>query len=529
MQPSNQLKGLVESYGNVYANRQQTEELKQIAESIINCVGVHMIENGYVESDVKEFFERSSIGKILDVFEQALDSEEVLKNVNESTGLYETHLRYIPGAMATRMKNESPEIVNRLASRLNEEDLQEFLKGLIDKGRRTLNRGVQKGKEIVSNVVATTKREVPRAVGGAVGSTLGAVAGPVTSVAGGIVGRQAVRDLQNRSGGGGSTATSSGSDKKGGSGRQGPGQGSGRPTPSPTRPSRTGTGLANIPPQEGQYNNPKYGQPGTPSPTPKKEPSTGGGAPIRPRAGDERAPAPKGPASPGGAPIRPRAGDERAPAPSSGGGGGGSTAPRSGGGSTAPAPRSGGGSTGPVRIPVVGSGGGSTSTPTKQSDSSGLTKMQKWAKNFPELAKKVKPGQSGYKEIQDYLAPKTKKESNELDLVVNHLFTEGYADTLDGALSMIEGMSDQFINSILEQVYLESAMVEFLIWNGEAQSIDEANYIISEMDDENIELLAMEAKKVYTVTDLDKKLNNEAWKRYQQGNPQYKYGGLKGV
>ena len=495
MQPSNQLKGLVESYGNVYANRQQTEELKQIAESIINCVGVHMIENGYVESDVKEFFERSSIGKILDVFEQALDSEEVLKNVNESTGLYETHLRYIPGAMATRMKNESPEIVNRLASRLNEEDLQEFLKGLIDKGRRTLNRGVQKGKEIVSNVVATTKREVPRAVGGAVGSTLGAVAGPVTSVAGGIVGRQAVRDLQNRSGGGGSTATSSGSDKKGGSGRQGPGQGSGRPTPSPTRPSRTGTGLANIPPQEGQYNNPKYGQPGTPSPTPKKEPSTGGGAPIRPRAGDERA-----------------------PAPSSGGGGGGSTAPRSGGGST-----------GPVRIPVVGSGGGSTSTPTKQSDSSGLTKMQKWAKNFPELAKKVKPGQSGYKEIQDYLAPKTKKESNELDLVVNHLFTEGYADTLDGALSMIEGMSDQFINSILEQVYLESAMVEFLIWNGEAQSIDEANYIISEMDDENIELLAMEAKKVYTVTDLDKKLNNEAWKRYQQGNPQYKYGGLKGV
>jgi hypothetical protein len=152
--------------------------------------------------------------------------------------------------------------------------------------------------------------------------------------------------------------------------------------------------------------------------------------------------------------------------------------------------------------------------------------MQQWAKKFPKLAAKVKPGQSGYKEIQ---ALKTKKESNELDLVINHLFTEGYAETLDGALSMIEGMSDQFINSILEQVYLESAMVEFLIWNGEAQSIDEANYIISEMDDENIELLAMEAKKVYTVTDLDKKAGTEAWKRYQQGNPQYKYGGLKGV
>lgn len=34
-----------------------------------------------------------------------------------------------------------------------------------------------------------------------------------------------------------------------------------------------------------------------------------------------------------------------------------------------------------------------------------LTPMQQWAKNFPELAKKVKPGQSGYEEIQAYLFP----------------------------------------------------------------------------------------------------------------------------
>lgn len=31
-----------------------------------------------------------------------------------------------------------------------------------------------------------------------------------------------------------------------------------------------------------------------------------------------------------------------------------------------------------------------------------LTPMQQWAKNFPDLAKKVKPGQSGYEEIQSY-------------------------------------------------------------------------------------------------------------------------------
>ncbi len=34
-----------------------------------------------------------------------------------------------------------------------------------------------------------------------------------------------------------------------------------------------------------------------------------------------------------------------------------------------------------------------------------LTPMQQWAKNFPEMAKKVKPGQSGYEEIQAYLFP----------------------------------------------------------------------------------------------------------------------------
>jgi hypothetical protein len=54
-------------------------------------------------------------------------------------------------------------------------------------------------------------------------------------------------------------------------------------------------------------------------------------------------------------------------------------------------------------------GGGSDSTPTTNTDgsdvtqkgpnSAGLTPMQQWAKNFPELAKKVKPGQAGYDEI----------------------------------------------------------------------------------------------------------------------------------
>lgn len=125
-----------------------------------------------------------------------------------------------------------------------------------------------------------------------------------------------------------------------------------------------------------------------------------------------------------------------------------------------------------------------------------------------------------------------KYENSELDLVVQYLVSEGIAASLDGALTMIEGMSDQYINGILEQMHLGAAMIEFLVQSGEAESLEEANYIISEMDDENIQLLATEImeKKVYTVTDVDKKGNTEAWKRYQQGNPQYKYAApLRGV
>ena len=119
-------------------------------------------------------------------------------------------------------------------------------------------------------------------------------------------------------------------------------------------------------------------------------------------------------------------------------------------------------------------------------------------------------------------------------IVTPFLVSEGFSDTAEGALIMLEGMSESWFNDILDVRLMEEAMLEYLQVMGEAESRDEALYIISEMDEEAIDILAEQVeeimeKKVYTVTDLDKKGNTEAWKRYQQGNPQYKYGGLKGV
>ena len=125
-------------------------------------------------------------------------------------------------------------------------------------------------------------------------------------------------------------------------------------------------------------------------------------------------------------------------------------------------------------------------------------------------------------------------ESVDVELVTSFLVSEGFSDTAEGALIMLEGMSESWFNDILDVRLMEEAMLEYLQVMGEAESRDEALYIISEMDEEAIDILAEQVeeimeKKVYTVTDLDKKGNTEAWKRYQQGNPQYKYGGLKGV
>lgn len=105
MQPSKQLRGLVESYSDVYGDRDQRNALRAECKSIINCVGVHMVESGFTEQDVKEFLETASIGKILQKFEESQENEKVVSHLNDE-GLFETNRVNIPGACAARI-NES--------------------------------------------------------------------------------------------------------------------------------------------------------------------------------------------------------------------------------------------------------------------------------------------------------------------------------------------------------------------------------------------------------------------------------------
>ena len=78
----------------------------------------------------------------------------------------------------------------------------------------------------------------------------------------------------------------------------------------------------------------------------------------------------------------------------------------------------------------------------------GLTPMQQWAKNFPELAKRVQPGKAGYDEIQKVIKS-TKKEA--YDYVLDYLFETGQAETIAEANHIMLGMDDISVYDIIKE------------------------------------------------------------------------------
>jgi hypothetical protein len=168
-----------------------------------------------------------------------------------------------------------------------------------------------------------------------------------------------------------------------------------------------------------------------------------------------------------------------------------------------------------------GGGGGSSSssvkpkvtTKPKETDKgpAGETPMQKWARLHPNLASKVKPGQSGYGEIsktrvkpgpyekkdqtpttgpeasdaqksqagadvaaiqakqkaefekkQKEVSASTQKES--YDLVLEYLFDNGHADTLAEAEYLMTELDESFIQSLVETYHANLLAEEVTAW-----------------------------------------------------------------
>lgn len=83
-----------------------------------------------------------------------------------------------------------------------------------------------------------------------------------------------------------------------------------------------------------------------------------------------------------------------------------------------------------------------------QASGSKLTPMQQWASKYKGLAGKVKAGQAGYKEIQSM-----KKEAYEV--VLEYLLSQGHADTVDEANYIMMEMDVKTIKSIVESPSFE--------------------------------------------------------------------------
>ena len=154
-----------------------------------------------------------------------------------------------------------------------------------------------------------------------------------------------------------------------------------------------------------------------------------------------------------------------------------SSSPSGGGGSNSPAPSS---------TPAK-----SKAAPTKPDDSDAkLTNMQKWAKANPTLAARVKPGQSGYDEIS---AKRTKPGPNEKQ---DQTPTQGNPDAKIDTKSVeadlkkaAEKAGKEAQKQLVKASYEYDAydlVLEYLLSQGHTDTVEEAHYVMMEMDAETI-------------------------------------------
>jgi len=149
----------------------------------------------------------------------------------------------------------------------------------------------------------------------------------------------------------------------------------------------------------------------------------------------------------------------------------------------------GGGSSRPPASSTPGSSRLPASKPAPTADNK-LTKMQQWAKANPKLAAKVKVGQSGYDEIS---ATRTKPGPNEKQ---DQTPTQGPSDAKIDPKAVSTALKaqqerdkkkaqPQTVSSSYEYDAYD-LVLEYLLSQGHAGTLEEANYVMLEMDAEMI-------------------------------------------
>jgi len=162
----------------------------------------------------------------------------------------------------------------------------------------------------------------------------------------------------------------------------------------------------------------------------------------------------------------------------------------------------------PSRVPGAPSKprANSAAAPAKPKSSAakpGETPMQQWARLNPNLAARVKPGQSGYEEISQTRVkpgpyekkdqtPTTGPQSAQID-------TKQVEDAIKAAQERQKKQMEQQKNAMTTKESYEpyDIVLDYLFSRGHADTLDEANYIMMEMDEKAIGMIIEEYKNYF--------------------------------
>jgi len=507
MQPSNQLKGLVEAYTHV--GSEETAQLKMYEKTVVNTIGVYMASEGYDKSDIIEFLSDASEGKIGEKFQEALESEVASKYITEE-GEFNTNLRYVEGAIYESAKT----LIMKGAT-----GLKRFIKGGF---RKTTGIGA-KPKVTTNPVSGTTiikqtgskRRTATAAVGSGTAAAgledkdkeaIRAQVGKLRSAgAAGI--KAAGRDYQKNSfeQEGEQIAEIDFSWLIGGK--------KNKPKAKEEKPQNGGRSASEIARDSKDIKKQEEDPLSDANKADREKRAAAAQAAADKAAADKAAkdakPKPKndGDVSPA-RPVNDRVASIRADSSLSAKEKWEKANPRL---AKVAKLRKSGASRAEINKAMYKKGTKAYGEETEVQEGlgqalTGLSKKMKTSDNPAAKAVRalVTPVGKGTKTARPAAGStpgqkgggKMTREGNEVELVSSFLVSEGFSDNVEGALAMLEGMSESWFNEILDVRLMEEYMLEYLQVMGEAESRDEALYIVSEMDEEAIDLLANEVEDI---------------------------------
>jgi len=514
MQPSNQLKGLVEAYTHV--GSEETAQLKMYEKTVVNTIGVYMASEGYDKSDIIEFLSDASEGKIGEKFQVALESGVASKYITEE-GEFNTNLRYVEGAIYEGARS----FIMKGAT-----GLKRFIKSI---PRKTTGFGAKpkvttnpsSGTTIIKQT-GSKRRTATAAVGSGTAAAgledkdkeaIRSQVGKLRSAgAAGI--KAAGRDYQKNS------FEQEGEqiaefDLSWGWGRK---KNDPKPKAKEEKPQNGGRSPSEIVRDSKEIKKQEKAKEDPLSASSKADRAkraAAAQAAADKAAADKAAaskPAPPKPKNDGDVsparPVNDRVASIRADSSLSAKEKWEKANPRL---AKVAKLRKAGASRAEVNKAMYKKGTKAYGEETEVQEGlgqalTGLSKKMKTSDNPAAKAVRalVTPVGKGTKTARPAAGStpgqkgggKMTRESNEVELVSSFLVSEGFSDNVEGALAMLEGMSESWFNEILDVRLMEEYMLEYLQVMGEAESRDEALYIVSEMDEEAIDLLANEVEDI---------------------------------